>query len=232
MWKRGRGQSVCVCVCGGSVQEKEEEKKNASFPEPQRGIRLLSLCRMRAAGGVAIADERPVCPLSFSFYLSRLEADALRSHHWAQQRHFTPPPPSAPRVSFPFFLPYWWTCLITFRVSRLLSLSLCPLPVDDWSIETGQDDDDRRRSIFQYPFEFRSRRFVEFWSTEECTGCVHVDCYRSTMDLSSILWYFADSREILQRRIVAFYIYNEYLWVSFEFIIWVVPLQFVRVWRV
>lgn len=59
-------------MCGGGVEEKEEEKKNASFPEPQRGgIRLLSLCRMRAAGGVAIADERPVCPLSYSLCLSR-----------------------------------------------------------------------------------------------------------------------------------------------------------------
>lgn len=82
----------CIVLCGAErgVEEEEEEKKNASFPErPQRGIRLLSLCRMRAAGGVAIADERPVCPpslsLSISFSLARSpEADALRSHHWAQ----------------------------------------------------------------------------------------------------------------------------------------------------
>lgn len=36
-----------------------------------RCIRLLSLCRMRAAGGVAIADERPVYPLSSPLFLSR-----------------------------------------------------------------------------------------------------------------------------------------------------------------
>lgn len=62
----------CIVLCGAErgVEEEEEEKKNASFPErPQRGIRLLSLCRMRAAGGVAIADERPVCPPSLSLYL-------------------------------------------------------------------------------------------------------------------------------------------------------------------
>lgn len=86
---------------GGGGRRKEERL----FPReaPQRGgIRLLSLCRMRAAGGVAIADERPVCPpslpprllpylsISLSLALS-LEADALRSHHWAQP----PRPPSS-----------------------------------------------------------------------------------------------------------------------------------------
>lgn len=54
---------------GGGGRRKEERL----FPReaPQRGgIRLLSLCRMRAAGGVAIADERPVCPPRPLPYLS------------------------------------------------------------------------------------------------------------------------------------------------------------------
>lgn len=66
---------------GGGGRRKEERL----FPReaPQRGgIRLLSLCRMRAAGGVAIADERPVCPPSLpprllpylSIYLSLARA--------------------------------------------------------------------------------------------------------------------------------------------------------------
>jgi len=50
---------------------RKEGRKDASFPEPQRDdVRLLSLCRMRAADRVAIADERPVCLLSPSLFFS------------------------------------------------------------------------------------------------------------------------------------------------------------------
>lgn len=54
-------------------QGKEERKEGRLFPRATTWYtRLLSLCRMRAADRVAIADERPVYPLSLFLFFALL----------------------------------------------------------------------------------------------------------------------------------------------------------------